>query len=57
MCGQKEEDEWTVSVLADRWIQQWNFSSGNEEFLIEDIDIMKKITEAFHSKIWSNRSK
>uniref|UniRef100_A0A182QEJ5 Nucleoporin Nup133/Nup155-like N-terminal domain-containing protein n=1 Tax=Anopheles farauti TaxID=69004 RepID=A0A182QEJ5_9DIPT len=49
--------EWHVTVLADRWIQRWAIQpqTGNERFLSEDADIMKKMRDFFHQKLWNTR--
>uniref|UniRef100_A0A182MU25 Nucleoporin Nup133/Nup155-like N-terminal domain-containing protein n=1 Tax=Anopheles culicifacies TaxID=139723 RepID=A0A182MU25_9DIPT len=49
--------EWHVTVLADRWIQRWAVQpqNGNERFLSEDADIMKKMRDFFHQKLWNTR--
>uniref|UniRef100_A0A182VS51 Nucleoporin Nup133/Nup155-like N-terminal domain-containing protein n=1 Tax=Anopheles minimus TaxID=112268 RepID=A0A182VS51_9DIPT len=49
--------EWHVTVLADRWIQRWAVQphNGNERFLSEDADIMKKMRDFFHQKLWHTR--
>ncbi|XP_040171199.1 nuclear pore complex protein Nup133 [Anopheles arabiensis] len=49
--------EWHVTVLADRWIQRWAVQpqNGIERFLSEDADIMKKMRDFFHQKLWSTR--
>ncbi|XP_035903262.1 nuclear pore complex protein Nup133 [Anopheles stephensi] len=49
--------EWHITVLADRWIQRWAVQphSGNERFLSEDADIMKKMRDFFHQKLWNTR--
>ena len=48
--------EWIISVLADRWIQRWLFTPyGNETFLFEDSEVVRKIRDAFHKKFWQNR--
>ncbi|XP_037912863.1 nuclear pore complex protein Nup133 [Hermetia illucens] len=53
---ENDDDEWTVTVLADRWLQQWKFSdNGSEQFLFEDHEIIRRIREEFHKKFWSGR--
>lgn len=53
---QTRSSDWNVSVLADRWVQRWKFSAnGNETYLFEDFEIFRKIRDAFHQKLWSNR--
>lgn len=48
--------DWIVSILAEKWIQRWSFSgNGNEQFLFEDSEILKKIKDAYQKRIWSNR--
>uniref|UniRef100_A0A182P085 Nucleoporin Nup133/Nup155-like N-terminal domain-containing protein n=1 Tax=Anopheles epiroticus TaxID=199890 RepID=A0A182P085_9DIPT len=49
--------EWHITVLADRWIQRWAVQphNGNERFLSEDADIMKKMRDYFHQKLWNTR--
>uniref|UniRef100_A0A182R889 Nucleoporin Nup133/Nup155-like N-terminal domain-containing protein n=1 Tax=Anopheles funestus TaxID=62324 RepID=A0A182R889_ANOFN len=50
-------NEWHITVLADRWIQRWAVQphNGNERFLSEDADIMKKMRDFFHQKLWNTR--
>ncbi|XP_053669635.1 nuclear pore complex protein Nup133 [Anopheles nili] len=50
-------NEWHITVLADRWIQRWAIQQqhGNERFLSEDAEIMKKIRDFFHKKLWNTR--
>lgn len=61
--------DWQLAVLADRWIQRWSlnpvtssFGGGShgaaavsETHLFEDFDLFKRIRDAFHHKLWSNR--
>uniref|UniRef100_A0A1B0CE80 Nucleoporin Nup133/Nup155-like N-terminal domain-containing protein n=1 Tax=Lutzomyia longipalpis TaxID=7200 RepID=A0A1B0CE80_LUTLO len=57
MCAESSGmREWTVSVMSERWIQQWRFHIGDSEvFLFEDSDFVRRIREAFHKKLWINR--
>ncbi|XP_058813495.1 nuclear pore complex protein Nup133 [Topomyia yanbarensis] len=47
--------EWHITVLADKWIQRWAFGPGgtNERFLCEDAEIIRKIRDFFTYKLWS----
>ncbi|XP_058458903.1 nuclear pore complex protein Nup133-like [Malaya genurostris] len=47
--------EWHITVLADKWIQRWAFGPGgtNERFLCEDAEIIRKIREYFMHKLWN----
>ncbi|XP_049535624.1 nuclear pore complex protein Nup133 [Anopheles darlingi] len=56
-CEKISANEWHVTVLADRWIQRWAVQphSSNERFLSEDADIMKKMRDFYHQKLWSGR--
>lgn len=45
-----------ITILADRFIQRWIFSSnGNEQFVYEDHDITRKIRDEFYTKFWNGR--
>lgn len=45
-----------ITILADRFIQRWIFSSnGNEQFIYEDHDITRKIRDEFYAKFWNGR--
>lgn len=53
-----QNSDWNLTVLADRWIQRWNFSAnGNESFLFEDLEVLRRIRDAFHQKMWSHRGR
>lgn len=59
MCGESSKSQdgsWIVSVLADKWIQRWKIqATGAETFLFEDQEILNKVFNVFHKKLWSNR--
>lgn len=58
MEKQLNNANWNVNVLADRWVQRWVITAnGNEQFLFEDFEIFRKIRDAFHQKLWSNRGR
>lgn len=60
MCAEKnlKSGDWMVSILADKWIQRWQISiNGNETFQYQDFEIFRKVRDAFHQKLWSNRGK
>lgn len=57
MCAKiSESSDWYVSVLSDKFIQRWcvelNF---NEQFLFEDQNIVAKIKQTFHLRLWPSR--
>ncbi|XP_052864954.1 nuclear pore complex protein Nup133 [Anopheles cruzii] len=56
-CEKISNSEWHVTVLADRWIQRWALQPHNafERFLAEDADIMKKMRDFYHQKLWNGR--
>ncbi|KFB36140.1 AGAP003503-PA-like protein [Anopheles sinensis] len=56
-CEKMSANEWHVTVLADRWIQRWALqpNSKTERFLSEDVEIVKKMRDFFHQKLWSTR--
>lgn len=42
-----------MTVLSEQYIQRWSFTSpGNELFLYEDQDLLRKIKDRFHAKLW-----
>ena len=58
ICSEKiSNKEWHLTILADKWLQRWsvNPSGPAEQFLCEDLEVMKKIREMYHQKYWSNR--
>lgn len=57
MCAKiSESSDWYVSVLSDKFVQRWcvelNF---NEKFLFEDQNIVTKIKQTFHQRLWPSR--
>jgi nuclear pore complex protein Nup133 len=48
--------EWHITVLADKWLQRWSVNSSGtaEQFLCEDLEVLKKIREMYHQKYWNN---
>lgn len=56
ICADKTNNEWKISILADRWIQRWLFTPhSGEQYLFDDHEITRKIRESFHQKLWSHR--
>lgn len=43
-----------VSVLSEQYIQRWSFTGpGNESFVFQDQELVRKIKEKFHGTLWS----
>lgn len=55
MCAEAGPgNRWFVSVLSEQYIQRWSFTPppGNEVFLFEDQDLLRKIKSRLHAKLW-----
>ena len=50
-CSEKSKSEYHVSVLADRWLQEWSFDGKGENSKREDTEIFKKVREFYQEKI------
>lgn len=55
VCSEKSRSEYQLSVLADRWLQEWTFNEDGETFKHEDTEILKKVREFYQAKIWLAR--
>lgn len=57
MCAKiSESSDWYVSVLSDKFIQRWCIELNfNEQFLFEDQNIVSKIKQTFHHRLWPSR--
>lgn len=55
VCSEKLRSEYQLAVLADRWIQEWNFNEDGETFKHEDAEILKKVREFYQARIWTSR--
>lgn len=57
MCAKiSESSDWYVSVLSDKFIQRWSVELNfNETFMFEDQQIILKIKQAFHQRVWPSR--
>lgn len=49
------DKKYFVSVLSESFVQRWLIASNaNETFLYEDHDLLRKIKDRFHAKLWSS---
>ena len=44
VCSEKSRSKY-VSVLADRWLQEWSFYGEGYNFKREDTEIFRKVRE------------
>uniref|UniRef100_A0A336M2M2 CSON000919 protein n=1 Tax=Culicoides sonorensis TaxID=179676 RepID=A0A336M2M2_CULSO len=44
-----------ITILADRFLQEWIFNGAKETFSFEDSEILRKAREFYHLNVWKTR--
>lgn len=56
LCSEKiNQSTFRITILADRFLQEWIFNESNENFGFEDPEILRKVREFFHMNVWKTR--
>lgn len=56
LCSEKiNQSTLRITILADRFLQEWIFNESNENFGFEDPEILRKVREFFHMNVWKTR--
>ncbi|XP_063701326.1 nuclear pore complex protein Nup133 [Culicoides brevitarsis] len=56
ICSEKvNQSTFRITVLADRFLQEWTFTESMETFGFEDPEILRKVREFYNVNVWKNR--
>lgn len=56
LCSEKiNQSTFRITILADRFLQEWIFTESSENFGFEDAEIVRKVREFYHMSVWKTR--